>query len=93
MTVRQLLATIDSHELSEWEAWFGLQPFGDDVESWRSGTIAAVIANCNSKRGKFKAQDFMPKTHKRRGRMGWEEIKRNAMAWVSVMTSGRSGKQ
>lgn len=61
MTVRELLARTDSRELAEWQAFYGIDPWGEERSDMRSGTVSATIANCQSGKGKFKASDFMPK--------------------------------
>ena len=62
MTVRELLARIDSRELSEWMAYYELNPFGSVRDDLQAGIIASTIANVN--RGKndksFAPSDFMP---------------------------------
>lgn len=62
MTVRELLARIDSRELSEWMAYYELNPFGSVRTDLNAGVIAATIANVNrGKNGKtFQPADFMP---------------------------------
>ena len=62
MTVKQLLNTIDSRELSEWVAYDTIEPIGSIRTDLAGGIISSTIANCH--RGKnqeaFKATDFMP---------------------------------
>ena len=62
MTVRELLARIDSHELSKWIEYYKTDPFGNARSDLQSGIIAATIANVN--RGKntqsYQPSDFMP---------------------------------
>jgi len=62
MTVRELLARIDSKELSEWMGYFELNPFGSVRDDLQAGIIASTIANVH--RGKndksFTPSDFMP---------------------------------
>ena len=62
MTVRELLSRIDSHELSEWIAYQGIEPFGEERADLRSGIIAAVTANAWRGKGDkaMSPQDFMP---------------------------------
>jgi hypothetical protein len=60
MTVRELLARIDSRELSEWSAFYGLQPFGDEPADIRTGIIASTVANCLTTGRSFKPSDFLP---------------------------------
>lgn len=68
MTVKELLARIDSREISEWIAFFGLEPWGTETEDWRAGMIASTIANVNrdTKKQKkpFQPDDFMPQREK-----------------------------
>ena len=68
MTVRELLNRIDSKELTEWAVFFNLEPWGAEVEDWRSGLIASTIANVNrdpkKQRKPFTPGDFMPKRDK-----------------------------
>ena len=62
MTVRELLNRIDSRELSEWQAFFRLEPMPEQRADNRSGVIASVIANTNrAKNAKpFEPKDFIP---------------------------------
>ena len=62
MSVRQLLQTLDSKEISEWAAYYSLEPFGYFRSAdLPASIIASTLANCNrSKNSKtFTPQDFM----------------------------------
>jgi hypothetical protein len=64
-TVRQLLAEIDSEELTEWIAFERLEPFGSLMDDFRAGQICATVANYAGKVRKEDAAaaqpgDFMP---------------------------------
>ena len=52
----------DSRELSEWQAFYQIEPFGEERADLRSAIIACTMAN--AWRGKnqraFKLTDFMP---------------------------------
>lgn len=51
-------------QFSEWQEYYTLEPFGEERDDLRAGTIASVIANVNRdpRRGvAFKPSDFMPK--------------------------------
>jgi len=54
---------LDSHQLSEWMAYYTIEPFGQYPEFLRAGIIAATVANVHQgKKGRtFTAEDFMPK--------------------------------
>ncbi len=45
--MRQLLAQIDSAELTEWRAYYALEPFGELVADQRHGIATSVLANVN----------------------------------------------
>lgn len=64
MTVRQLLASIDSVELTEWMAFERLEGFGSLVDDLRIGQVAATVANVNrdskARPQPFRPSDFMP---------------------------------
>jgi len=63
MSVRQLLQTMDSKELSEWAAFYSIEPFGYFRSSdLPAGIIASTLANCNRTRTStaFTPKDFMP---------------------------------
>ncbi len=64
MTVRELLNRVDSKELTEWAAFFALEPWGAEVEDWRAGMVAATVANANrdekKRRKPYTPRDFMP---------------------------------
>lgn len=65
MTVAELLSRVSSAELTEWMAFYRLEPWGSEVEDWRFGMVASVIANVNrdpkQRRKPFDPPDFMPK--------------------------------
>lgn len=57
-------ACLSESELREWMAFYALEPFGSEVEFYRFGIVASIIANANrdpKKRGRpFTPTDFMP---------------------------------
>ena len=54
---------MDSRELSEWQAFSIVEPFGEERDDMRSALIACTIANANrsAKQPAFRIQDFMLK--------------------------------
>ena len=62
LPVRELLARMGSDELTEWMAFYQLEPFGDFRADLRSAIVASTLANAHrSKDGKpFTPEDFMP---------------------------------
>lgn len=91
MTVRELLARTDSRELSEWMAYFSMEPWGTEIEDWRAGMIASVIANANrdekKRRKPFEPKDFMPQRIEEE--QSWEEQARLLEMWFR--TAGKKG--
>ena len=58
-----MMERINSRELTEWIAYWQIEPWGEERADYRSGMIASVIANVNRGKGgrRYKPQDFMPK--------------------------------
>lgn len=63
VTVAELLSRIDSRELSEWMAFYKLEPWGDERADLRIAILASLYANANRKKGQapFKPSDFIPR--------------------------------
>lgn len=60
-TVAELEETLSSRELSEWIAFYAMEPFGEQRADLRSAIIAATVANCHRVSGTaFQPADFMP---------------------------------
>ena len=83
-TVRELLDDLDAAELQEWLAYYALDPWTEDRADLRAGVVAAVVANVNSKRGRFKPSDFMPRYGPPRKRSG-SELRGIAERWNAVL--------
>ena len=60
MTVGQLLASVSSRELTEWQAFFRLEPFGEDRADLRAGIIASTVAN-TARDPKARPKPFLPR--------------------------------
>jgi hypothetical protein len=62
MTVRELLAKLGSDELSEWMAFYQLEPFGDFRADYRSALMTSTFANAHRHKDSppFSPEDFMP---------------------------------
>lgn len=63
MTVGELLERISSRELTEWMAYYELEPFGQERGDLQAGVVASVIANVNrdpkKSRKEYKPDDFV----------------------------------
>lgn len=77
MTVEQLLDNISSSEITEWQAFYKIHPFGPRMENWRAGLIAATIVNANRGKGSkvMKPEDFIPKSQVQRDQDMYELLK------------------
>ena len=62
MPVRELLSRVGSDELTEWMAFYQLEPFGEVRADLRSGVVAATFANAHRTKDAraFTPEDFMP---------------------------------
>jgi hypothetical protein len=56
---------ISSRELAEWMVFYNMEPWGAEVEDWRTGMVASVIANVNrdpkKRKEPYNPDDFIPK--------------------------------
>ena len=86
MTVRELLQRVDSRELTEWMAFYKLEPWGTEIEDYRTGVIASTIANAN-RDSKRKSKPFQPKDFMPQGKVeeqSWEEQEKILQRWSKV---------
>lgn len=62
MTAGELLVRMSSRELSEWMAFYELEPFGYERQEVVTAQLTAVVANMmrGSGRPPYKTKDFMP---------------------------------
>ncbi len=63
-TVRELLAEISSAELTEWQAYAVLEPFGEQLADQRHGIALSALANLHrdpQRRSEpYRPEDFIP---------------------------------
>lgn len=60
MTVDGMLRRMSSRELSEWIAFYNIEPFGEERQDLRNAMACCVMANAWRGKGKaFKINDFM----------------------------------
>lgn len=90
-TRRELLASIDSHELALWQAYDTIEPFGPWRDDLRAGTIASAALAPHMKKGKKRPSptDFIPKfTAEPRKRRSPKEIERKLLR-ITAMAGGK----
>lgn len=63
MPVAELLDRISSRELTEWMAFYGVEPFGSRAEYYGHAIVAKTVADVNRKKGTkaYDIEDFIPK--------------------------------
>lgn len=87
MTVQELLERVSSQELTEWMAFFQLEPWGTEIDDWRAGLIAATIANImrDRKSRPLNPMDFMPRWDApAQAEQSWEEQEQIMAMWGRV---------
>lgn len=82
MTPREVLARHTSRELSEWMAFFELEPFGPLVEDERAGAIAATILNTTPSKSQktYQPSDIFPRL-KDAAKSDIDDIEENGKKW------------
>ncbi len=60
------MARCNSRQFAEWQAYYQLEPWGEERADLRAGIIASTIANVNRGKGQraFTPSDFMPEFNK-----------------------------
>lgn len=98
MTVEELGQRMSSRELSEWMAFFSLEPWGCEVEDWRFAMLASVIANVNrdpkKHRKPFEPRDFLPQRDKvavQQEEQTWEEQAKILEMWARMLETKDGG--
>jgi hypothetical protein len=86
MTVRELLQRMGSDELSEWMAFYQLEPFGDYRADYRSGVVASTFANAHRAKdaGPFRPEDFMPFLDKPKATQPQDETQLNVARFKAM---------
>lgn len=64
-TVGELMQTISSDELTEWSAFYRLDPFGDLRQDMQAALIASTLANVHAPKGtSYTMADFKLSFHR-----------------------------
>ena len=81
----ELLSQISSRELSEWQAYFIVEPFGEYRADLRNAIVACVMANANRSKDTepFMVKDFMPK---------FEAEKPQSISDMHILLAGRAAQ-
>lgn len=62
MSLKRAQREVDSREFTEWQAYWQLEPWGEDRADLRTGIVASTLANIHRSRDSeaFTPRDFMP---------------------------------
>ena len=73
-TVSEIEQDMPSSELTEWLAYYRLEPFGQERDNWHSATLASILVNTNRRKNTpaVPPSEFMYKD--RRGRAEDETV-------------------
>lgn len=75
--MEELEATTSSAELTEWAAFYRIEPWGFEMENWRMAQIAATTANFSGRIKKpLKPIDFLPREPKSKQQTALEYMAR-----------------
>ena len=83
--VGELQERMSSQEFTYWVAFYGMEPFGYDVDMWRMGMLSATTANAAGpkKGGKpWRPEDFIPKKTDSSGAQSLQEQRAILQAMV-----------
>ncbi|NNF76423.1 MAG: hypothetical protein HKN05_00200 [Rhizobiales bacterium] len=81
--MNELHLRLSSFELTEWMAFYTLEPWGYEIDNFRPAVVAATIANVNREKGKpaYSPKDFMPA----------ETSEQTASEQIAIMKGFQSG--
>ncbi len=90
MTVNELLHRVSAQELTEWMAFYRLEPFGSEANYLGHAITSATVMNSQrTKKSKvFKPETFMPDFE----RVTEEQTTDEMIAFAEMMTAAFGGK-
>lgn len=82
-TLRELEAKMDSRELSEWMAYYSLEPWGSPTDDYQNSLLCATVANAGLlvsspkalRQNPFHPKDFMIRSTQKSKSSSWQESK------------------
>ena len=85
----EMLVRMSSAEVTEWMAFFGLEPFGSEVNFLGHAITASTIANVNRQKGQrvYKIDEFVPKFERKKAQSVDQMLQ-----VAEMMTIGLGGK-
>lgn len=93
MTVAEIEDRMSAAELGEWFEFFNLEPWGWEADCFRSGIVAATVANVHRdtsrKKTPFEASDFIPGFVKKPKKIEGKILKAQLQLAFAGMKNGR----
>ena len=84
---------MSADEFVRWQAYYDMEPFGEQAEAWRAGMLASTMVNGNPfvKSRKMEPKDFMlkPKVAKPKSA---DELKAVILMWNTALGGSRDGR-
>ena len=81
-----MLATMPSRTLTEWMAYYEVEPFGQERADLRSGIVASTVANVFGGKGqRSKPSDFMPRFDSNKPQQSVEQMQQVFRAFASAV--------
>ena len=94
MTVKELNQRMDSRELSEWMAYYRIEPFGEERADLRQAQTSAILANVHRSDGKaFEVKDFMFDSSPEIKRQDPNDMKTKLMLWAKIHNANEAKKR
>ena len=91
-TLGQLLSEVDSQELSLWEAYYCVEPFGQDRNDVAVAIQSALMANLwGSGSHRFAPSEFMPIFDERNREHDWYRMRESFLNFKNATDRRRHG--
>jgi hypothetical protein len=89
-TVHEAQSRLSSAEFVDWCAFYAIEPWGFEADTWRMGMVCAATANFSGRVKKpLKAADFIPRAAgKRKQKISADELKMRLQADIEKANNG-----
>ena len=74
MSVREAQEKINAEEFKSWQCYFNISPFGPERLDFMIAQLTAVLVQCNTTKGNYKAADFMSFSEKKKKAQSKEDM-------------------
>lgn len=88
LDVDKMMSDLTARQLSEWMAYFTIEPWGEERADWRAGNIAAMVHNSMTKGPRVKAVDFVLSDKETPRQQSDDEMKATIRAFFKAAERG-----